>query len=112
MSRRPSDHETRNKIVTDIERSCFVEASAGTGKTRLMVERILEIVETGAAELDQIAAITFTEKAAGELRVRIRDAIGHRLETGRGAEGEPLDAMRLDRLTKARGRLDRATVRA
>lgn len=110
MSRHPSDHDIRNEIVTDIERSCFVEASAGTGKTRLMVERILEIVETGAAELDQIAAITFTEKAAGELRVRIRDAIGQRLETRRGMDGEPLDATRLDRLATARGRLDRATV--
>lgn len=110
MSPRPSDHEIRHEIVTDIERSCFVEASAGTGKTRLMVERILEIVETGAAELDRIAAITFTEKAAGELRVRIRDAIGQRLESQCGADGEPLDATRLERLREAEGRLDRATV--
>ncbi|TPW11702.1 MAG: UvrD/REP helicase, partial [bacterium] len=105
MSRRPTDHAIRQAIVTDLDRSCFVEASAGTGKTRLMVERILEIVETGAAQLDQVAAITFTEKAAGELRVRIRDVIGERIERGLGSDGQPLDSERRARLEEARGRL-------
>ena len=49
-----------------------MEASAGTGKTTSLVSRIVNLVATGRATLDRIAAITFTEAAAAELRDRIR----------------------------------------
>ncbi len=69
-----SDDPIRRRIVEEVDRSCLVEASAGTGKTRLLVDRVLNLVRSGA-RLDQLVAITFTEKAASELRARIRDRI-------------------------------------
>ncbi len=64
-----NDYLTAQK---DIQRSQIVCASAGTGKTRVLVDRYMEIVGSAAAVIPQIVAITFTEKAAGEMRERIR----------------------------------------
>ncbi|MBD3348114.1 MAG: AAA family ATPase [Candidatus Eisenbacteria bacterium] len=54
-----------------LEFTCLVEAGAGTGKTSVLVDRLLSIVRSGTPA-SRIVAITFTEKAAGELRVRFR----------------------------------------
>ncbi len=53
----------------------LVSASAGTGKTRTLVERVLFHLEQGVA-LDRMLIITFTRKAAGELKARLYDAFG------------------------------------
>jgi ATP-dependent helicase/nuclease subunit A len=53
----------------------FVEAGAGSGKTTALVTRVVALVTSGAAELANVAAITFTDKAAGELRDRVRPAL-------------------------------------
>ena len=65
------DSRARRAVVEDLERTLFVEAGAGTGKTTALVGRIVELVRAGMALAD-IAAITFTEKAAAELRERLR----------------------------------------
>lgn len=49
----------------------LLSAGAGTGKTRVLVERFLHFVTTGKAPVDQILALTFTEKAANEMKERI-----------------------------------------
>ena len=49
-----------------------VDAAAGSGKTRVLVERILKIVDGDWARLGELLAITFTEKAAGEFRAKLR----------------------------------------
>ena len=70
--RLPADQASRDDAVRQIRKSIFLEAGAGAGKTRVMVDRIVQTVADGYSELRQIAAITFTEKAAGELRARVR----------------------------------------
>ena len=50
----------------------WIEASAGSGKTTRLIQSVLECLESGRAELSQIVAITFTEKAAGDLKLRLR----------------------------------------
>ncbi|TSE01827.1 AAA family ATPase [Skermania sp. ID1734] len=70
-----TDAESRDRIRTDSATSLFVEAGAGSGKTHSLVERIRHLVLHDGVELDQIAAITFTEKAAAELRERVRAAL-------------------------------------
>ena len=49
-----------------------MEAAAGSGKTTLLLGRIVNLVRSGRARLAEIAAITFTEKAAADLKVRLR----------------------------------------
>jgi len=69
------DHAVRQQAQSDVGRSLVVEASAGTGKTTLLVARVLHIVARREVPIEKIVAITFTEKAAAELRVRIREAL-------------------------------------
>lgn len=66
------DHGDRARIETDTSSTLFVEAGAGSGKTHSLVQRICHLVLEDGIELDRIAAITFTEKAAAELRERVR----------------------------------------
>ncbi|HEX3033724.1 MAG TPA: UvrD-helicase domain-containing protein [Thermodesulfobacteriota bacterium] len=61
--------------VLDLDSQVFVEAGAGSGKTRALVARYLYILEQGRADVDGIVAITFTENAAAEMRERIRKDI-------------------------------------
>jgi ATP-dependent exoDNAse (exonuclease V) beta subunit len=67
-----TDRDVRARILRDLDTTLFVEAGAGSGKTTALVDRVIALVTTGAAELAHIAAITFTEKAGAELRDRIR----------------------------------------
>ena len=58
----------------DPSRNIVLEASAGTGKTRVLVERYVNLLRAGV-EPDHILAITFTRKAAAEMRQRIIDRL-------------------------------------
>lgn len=55
----------------NIEKSISLTANAGSGKTFVLAQRFLQIITSTSTPLDKIAAITFTEKAAGELFKRI-----------------------------------------
>ncbi|MBA3309617.1 MAG: UvrD-helicase domain-containing protein, partial [Nocardioidaceae bacterium] len=66
------DAEARERIRTDTAASLFVEAGAGSGKTKSLVDRVTTLVLTDAVLLRHIAAVTFTEKAGAELRDRLR----------------------------------------
>ena len=56
----------------------FCEAGAGSGKTRVLVGRYCDAVCEDGVEIDQILAFTFTERAAAELRQRIRAELSAR----------------------------------
>ena len=71
----PIDAQARRIIGEQLDETLFVEASAGTGKTASLVGRMVNLVTTGRTTLDRIAAITFTEAAAAELRDRIRQGL-------------------------------------
>ena len=69
------DLTPKQKEAVDAERSVAVTAGAGTGKTALLARRFVHhVVEDGFSPL-QIVAVTFTDKAAAELRSRIRSAL-------------------------------------
>ena len=68
----PPDAAGRERAATDTKCSLLVEASAGTGKTSALIRRILRLVLEGGVPLREIAAMTFTEKAAGEMKTRLR----------------------------------------
>ncbi|HLM19726.1 MAG TPA: UvrD-helicase domain-containing protein [Acidimicrobiia bacterium] len=69
------DLATRNAIVGALDETLFVEAGAGSGKTKALVDRIVALVVERDVPMREIAAVTFTEKAAAELRDRIRRAL-------------------------------------
>ena len=67
----------------------FVSAGAGTGKTAVLVERFVRAVCDDGLDVDSILVITYTRKAAGELRSRIREALlaRGRPDAARGLDG-------------------------
>ena len=72
MSTRLADQNARDRIRDDLATTLVVEAAAGTGKTTALVGRMVATIVAGHAQLDQIVALTFTEAAAGELKLRLR----------------------------------------
>jgi ATP-dependent helicase/nuclease subunit A len=74
------DAAARARIETDLAVNLCVEAGAGTGKTTVLVKRVVALLRTGRATVDDLAVITFTEKAAGELSARVRFALEQALE--------------------------------
>ena len=77
------DAADRAVISGELDRTLFVEAGAGSGKTSSLVERIVNLVDRGGVPVNRIAAITFTEAAARELRTRVRDALEERADRER-----------------------------
>jgi ATP-dependent exoDNAse (exonuclease V) beta subunit len=86
------DHEARARIANDLDATLVVEAAAGTGKTTALVERILSLLRTGKATLRTLVAVTFTEKAAGEMKLRLRTEI----EKARTRAGSPAEQAHLN----------------
>jgi ATP-dependent helicase/nuclease subunit A len=103
------DGDARRRAVEETNRSFVVDASAGTGKTRTLLDRILHLVlESGPGgppvRLSRICAITFTEKAAGEMKVRLRQELEKKLVDAR----TPAD--HLERIREALGDLETAAI--
>ncbi len=67
-----SDEEARQRIRKDLDASFAVDAGAGTGKTTLLIDRLAGVLLEKRIPLSRVAAITFTDKAAGELIERLR----------------------------------------
>lgn len=61
-------------------RSLLVSAAAGSGKTKVLVERLFHYVESDGANLDDFLIITYTRAAAAELRGKIARELSERLE--------------------------------
>lgn len=69
-------NEMQQLAVETTEGPLLILAGAGSGKTTVLVNRVQHIVESGLAQPWQVLAITFTNKAAGEIRERLERAIG------------------------------------
>jgi ATP-dependent helicase/nuclease subunit A len=67
-----ADEAARAAIVNDRAATLFVEAGAGSGKTKSLVDRVVALTTRSEVPMREIVAVTFTEKAAAELRDRIR----------------------------------------
>lgn len=79
MKRRElADAEARRQIRQSLDETMLVEAAAGTGKTTELVSRMVAILESGRATVESLVGVTFTEKAAGELRLRLRSELERR----------------------------------
>ena len=98
-----SDEDARRIIRASIDETIVVEAAAGTGKTTELVNRILAVLREGRAEVREIVAVTFTEKAAGELKLRLRQGLEKERRAAR-------DLVVITRLEGAIQRLEEAHV--
>ncbi|MGI8757094.1 MAG: UvrD-helicase domain-containing protein [Acidimicrobiales bacterium] len=105
----PGDQDQRDRIRDELHTTLFVEAGAGSGKTSALVGRVVSLVTTGTAELRNVAAITFTEKAAAELRDRVRERL-ERTSAEVGAGGGGADATIAERCRLAIDQLDGAAI--
>jgi ATP-dependent helicase/nuclease subunit A len=79
--------------ITVSGRDVLLEAGAGTGKTGVMVDRYCRLVCDKGVAPDEILAFTFTDKAAAELRQRIRAELSRRAEAGSERARELLTAI-------------------
>ena len=96
------DDAARERIRNSLGESLIVEASAGTGKTSELIRRIVRVLATGTP-VHQIVAVTFTHKAAGELKIRLREE----LDKARAACADPRER---DHLEDALERLEEAAI--
>ena len=92
MSAKLKDAPARERIATNLDRNIGVEAAAGTGKTTVLVARIVNLLASGTATAEELVVITFTEKAAAELSTRVRDALERRAAESTGTERERVRA--------------------
>ena len=74
----------QQSAVDSRERSLLVSAAAGSGKTKVLVERLFSYVEREGANLDDFLIITYTRAAASELRGKIAKALNERMERDPG----------------------------
>src|SRR6188474_2535482 len=102
------DGKARERIANDLDATLVVEAAAGTGKTTALVDRVLSLLRSGKATLasgsGDLVAVTFTEKAAGEMKLRLRTEI----EKARRDEKTPTPER--DRLHDALEQLEAARI--
>ena len=76
------------QAIETLDKSVLVSAAAGSGKTAILVERILRIILEGKANVDELLVVTFTNAAAAEMKLRLASAIRKRMrenpeDTGR-----------------------------
>ena len=98
-----ADEAARNRIRASLDESMVVEAAAGTGKTSELVRRVTAVLRSGRTTVDRIVAVTFTRKAASELRLRLRIELD-------AARSLATDTREIDALENALSRLEEAQI--
>jgi len=97
-----ADQVARDRIGDDLDTTLIVEAAAGTGKTTALIGRILSGIVAGRLRLKNMVAVTFTEFAAGELKLRLREAIEQAREHHTAAESSGFLREAVEELEEAR----------
>ncbi|MBI4747945.1 MAG: UvrD-helicase domain-containing protein [Acidobacteria bacterium] len=80
--------EAQLRAVLTLDRPVATTAGPGAGKTRVLVNRYMEILSQPNVDIDNIVAITFTTKAANQMRERIRTGMEAKIEAHRGTDLE------------------------
>ncbi len=83
----------QSKAIETHGKNLLVSAAAGSGKTAVLVERIIKMILDGTCDIDRMLVVTFTNAAAAEMRSRIHAALAKKISEG----GEPDTLDRLER---------------
>ena len=70
----------QTEVLEAIDQDVLVAAAAGSGKTAVMVEKVLRLVKERRTDIDNILAVTFTKAAAAEMKERLTKKLGEILE--------------------------------
>src|SRR3954467_8607447 len=92
---RSIDRDSRRIIRQELLTNILVEAGAGSGKTQMLADRMAAGVADGVYEIEHLAAVTFTRKAASELRGRFHLALEAKLVSARNAKAAEAEILRL-----------------
>src|SRR5438477_5084032 len=103
-----ADQAARDLIRTRLDINLLVEAGAGSGKTECLAQRMAEGVLQGCYEVEEMAAVTFTRKAAAELRGRFQLTLESALDT----EEDPTKRQRAQQALRHLERLFAGTIHA
>ena len=98
-----ADQQARERIERGLDQTLFVEAGAGTGKTHQLVQRIVNLIASEEVQANEVAAITFTEKAAAELYDRVLEELDRQ-------RAEATDPARRELFAAAAQQLDHAAI--
>jgi ATP-dependent helicase/nuclease subunit A len=104
----PPDQAARDQILSAFDRNLLVEAGAGSGKTDSLAGRMAAGIAAGVFEVERLAAVTFTRKAAAELRGRFQ----LKLEAQLASAAEPETRRRLDHAVRHIDRVFAGTIHA
>jgi ATP-dependent helicase/nuclease subunit A len=91
---RLTDEDSRRIIREELNTNLLVEAGAGSGKTQMLAERMAAGIAAGVYDIEHLAAVTFTRKAASELRGRFHIALEKRLAAHAAARNAARDVAR------------------
>lgn len=80
----PPDQKARDTAVLETSKNIIVEAGAGTGKTTLLTDRLCYLILGKGIAIDKIIALTFTEKAAAEIKSRLLEKMAETLSALKG----------------------------
>ena len=101
------DLESRTIVRENLLTNLLVEAGAGSGKTQMLAERMAAGVAAGIYDVAHMAAVTFTRKAASELRGRFHLALEKKLQEIARAPSPESRGPEIERLNAALGNLER-----
>ena len=84
----------QQRAIDTIDKSILVSAAAGSGKTAVLVERIINIIVQGKADVDRMLVVTFTNAAASEMRLKLTKAINKEIKASKASEPERAEKLR------------------
>ena len=95
----------QQRAIDTIDKSILVSAAAGSGKTAVLVERIINIIVQGKTDVDRMLVVTFTNAAASEMRLKLTKAINKEIKASKTSDPE-----RSETLRKQLGRMYRSYI--
>ena len=95
----------QQRAIDTIDKSILVSAAAGSGKTAVLVERIINIIVQGKADVDRMLVVTFTNAAAYEMRLKLTKAINKVIKASKNS-----DPVRAEKLKQQLGKMYRSYI--